>query len=50
MGKRLRDDNDYEFEDFGYTIQNRKRITKKKVPKLKKDFNDRYDSLETDHQ
>ena len=50
MGKRHRDGTDYEFEDFGYTIQNRKRITKKKLPKIKKEDNELYDTLETDHQ
>ena len=50
MGKRHRDGTDYEFEDFGYTIQNKKRITKKKVPKLKKYDNEGYDTLETDHE
>ena len=49
MGKRLRDDNDYEFEDFGYTIQNKNIVTRKRLPKLKKENNDGYDTLETDH-
>ena len=39
MGKRLRDDNDYEFEDFGYTIKNRNRLNKRKIPKFKKESN-----------
>ena len=49
MGKRHRDGTDYEFEDFVYKIQNRKRITKKKLPKIKKEVNSYEDSSQTDH-
>jgi hypothetical protein len=49
MGKRIREEYDHEFEDFGYTIQNKNRVTRKRLPKLKRENNDGYDTLETDH-
>ncbi len=39
MNKVTKDDEVDDFEDFGYTIKNRNRLNKRKIPKFKKESN-----------
>ena len=39
MNRVTKDDEVDDFEDFGYTIKNRNRLNKRKIPKYKKESN-----------
>tara|TARA_Y100001937_G_C6889666_1_gene228460 strand:+ start:24 stop:158 length:135 start_codon:yes stop_codon:yes gene_type:complete len=39
MHRVTKDDEVDDFEDFGYTIKNRNRLNKRKIPKYKKESN-----------
>ena len=45
MNRVTKDDEVDDFEDFGYTIKNRNRLNKRKIPKYKKESNSYEDSL-----